>query len=51
MPPSRNDVAATTRTHVLIVAVLVAAFIPASHKMWPSTSPPIPATQIAALKS
>jgi hypothetical protein len=25
--------------------------IPASHKMWPTTNPPMPATQIAALKS
>jgi hypothetical protein len=25
--------------------------IPASHRTWPSTNPPIPATQIAALKS
>jgi hypothetical protein len=29
----------------------VAAVIPASHKMCPTTNPPIPATQIAALKS
>jgi hypothetical protein len=25
--------------------------IPASHRMWPTTNPPMPATQIAALKS
>jgi hypothetical protein len=25
--------------------------IAASHRMWPTTNPPMPATQIAALKS
>ena len=51
LPPSTKDVAATTNTHELTVAVDVAAVIPASHRMWPTTNPPIPATQIAALKS
>ncbi len=34
-----------------MVAVAMATEIPASHRMWPTTNPPIPATQIAALKS
>jgi len=31
--------------------VAVAAVIAASHSMWPTTNPPIPATQIEALMS
>ena len=45
--PTTNDTAATTSTQVLIDCVAIATEIPASHKMWPTTNPPIPATQIA----
>ena len=49
--PSTKDTAATTNTQELTVDVDVAAVIPASHSAWPTINPPIPATQIAALKS
>ncbi len=48
--PSTIDAAATTSTQLLTVRVAIATEIPASHRMWPTTNPPIPATQIA-LKS
>jgi hypothetical protein len=51
MAPSTKDAAATSNTQELIVAVDVAAMIPASHRACPTTNPPIPATHIAALKS
>jgi len=49
--PSTIDIAATTNTQLLTLRVAIAMEIPASHKMWPTTNPPMPATQIAALKS
>src|SRR5260370_516853 len=48
--PRTIDTAATTNTQVLMLRVAIATEIPASHRMWPTTNPPIPATQIA-LKS
>ena len=48
--PATNDTAATTNTQLLMLRVAMAMEIPASHRMWPTTNPPIPATQIA-LKS
>lgn len=50
MAPTTIDTAATTSTQVLMLRVAIATEIPASHRMWPTTNPPIPATQIA-LKS
>ena len=50
MAPATNDTAATTSTQLLIDRVAIAMEIPASHRMWPTTNPPMPATQIA-LKS
>jgi hypothetical protein len=49
--PSTIDIAATTNTQLLTLRVAIAIEIPASHRMWPTTNPPMPATQIAALKS
>ncbi len=49
--PTTKEAAATTSTQLLTVRVAMATEIPASHRMWPTTNPPIPATQIAALKS
>ena len=48
--PTTNDTAATTSTQLLTLRVEIAMEIPASHRMWPTTKPPMPATQIA-LKS
>jgi len=48
--PSTIDTAATTNTQLLTLRVAIAMEIPASHRMWPTTNPPMPATQIA-LKS
>ena len=45
--PTTNDAAATTSTQLLTVRVAMATEIPASHSMWPTINPPIPATQIA----
>ena len=42
--------AATTSTQLLTDRVAIAIEIPASHRMWPTTNPPMQATQIA-LKS
>jgi len=47
MAPATNDAAATTSTQLLTDRVAIAIEIPASHRMWPTTNPPIPATQIA----
>ena len=45
--PTTNDAAATTSTQLLTVRVAMATEMPASHSMWPTINPPIPATQIA----
>ena len=50
MAPATHDTAATTSTQLLTERVAIAMEIPASHRMWPTTNPPMPATQIA-LKS
>ncbi len=50
MAPNTIDTPATTSTHMLMLLVAIAMEIPASHRMWPTTNPPIAATQIA-LKS
>ncbi len=42
-----TDMAAMTSTHLGRSDEAMAAEIPASHRMWPTTNPPIPATQIA----
>ena len=47
MAPETNDTAATTSTQLLTDPVAIAMEIPASHRMWPTTNPPIAATQIA----
>lgn len=45
--PTTNDTAAMTNTQVDLSVDATAAEMAASHRMWPTTNPPIPATRIA----
>lgn len=44
--PTTNDTPAMTNTQVDLSVDAIAAEMPTSHRMWPTTNPPIPATKM-----